>query len=86
MLHRLHLLQKHHADEQFLARRQVRTLPADITRLERRLAALTQDIATAAVLKSFVTATVGGAFKRLAGTTRTVASHRRTPHHGAAPA
>jgi hypothetical protein len=49
VLHRLHLLQKHHADEQFLARRQVRALPAEITRLERRLAALTQDRATAAV-------------------------------------
>ena len=36
VLHRLHLLQKHHADEQFLARRQVRALPAEITRLERR--------------------------------------------------
>ena len=46
-LHRLHLLQKHHADEQYLARRQLRALPAEITRLERRLAALTQDIATA---------------------------------------
>ena len=46
-LHRLHVLQKHHADEQYLARRQLRALPADITRLERRLAALTQDIATA---------------------------------------
>ena len=44
-LHRLHILQKHHADEQFLARRQLRALPADITRLERRVAALTQDIA-----------------------------------------
>jgi hypothetical protein len=46
-LHRLHILQKHHADEQFLARRQLRALPADITRLEHRMAALTQDIATA---------------------------------------
>src|SRR5215510_2935197 len=46
-LHRLHLLQKHHADEQFLARRQLRALPGDITRLERRVAALLQDIATA---------------------------------------
>jgi hypothetical protein len=46
-LHRLHVLQKHHADEQYLARRQLRALPVDITRLERRLAALTQDIATA---------------------------------------
>ena len=40
-LHRLHILQKHHADEQYLARRQLRALPAEITRLERRLAALT---------------------------------------------
>ena len=47
VLHRLQVLQKHHADEQFLARRQVRALPAEITRLERRLAALTQDITTA---------------------------------------
>ena len=46
-LHRLHILQKHHADEQYLARRQLRALPAEIARLERRLAALTQDIATA---------------------------------------
>src|SRR2546426_5991734 len=47
-LHRLHVLQKHHADEQYLARGQLRALPAEITRLERRVAALTQDIATAA--------------------------------------
>jgi hypothetical protein len=46
-LHRLHVLQKHHADEQFLARRQLRALPGDITRLERRVAALTQDMAMA---------------------------------------
>src|SRR5207302_10170602 len=46
-LHRLHLLQKHHADEQYLARRQLRALPADIERLERRVASLTQDLATA---------------------------------------
>jgi N12 class adenine-specific DNA methylase len=46
-LHRLHILQKHHADEQYLARRQLRALPAEIERLARRLAALTQDIATA---------------------------------------
>jgi hypothetical protein len=46
-LHRLHVLQKHHADEQFLARRQLRALPAEITRLERRVASLTQDMATA---------------------------------------
>ena len=46
-LQRLHVLHKHHADEQYLARRQLRTLPADITRLERRVASLTQDMATA---------------------------------------
>ena len=45
-LQRLHVLQKHHADEQYLARRQLRALPAEITRLERRVAALTQDMAT----------------------------------------
>jgi hypothetical protein len=47
VLHRLHILQKHHADEQYLVRRQLRALPAEIERLERRIAALTQDIATA---------------------------------------
>jgi hypothetical protein len=46
-LHRLHVLQKHHADEQYLARRQLRALPGDIERLERRQAGLTQDITTA---------------------------------------
>jgi len=46
-LQRLHVLSKHHADEQYLARRQLRKLPRDIERLERRLAALTQDMATA---------------------------------------
>jgi hypothetical protein len=46
-LHRLHSLQKHHADEQYLVRRQLRALPAEIARLERRVAALTQDITTA---------------------------------------
>jgi hypothetical protein len=48
-LHWLHILQKHHADEQYLARRQLRALPADIERLERRVAALTQDITTTEV-------------------------------------
>jgi hypothetical protein len=47
-LHRLRVLQKHHADEQYLARRQLRALPTEITRLEQRLAALAQDSATAA--------------------------------------
>jgi hypothetical protein len=44
---RLLALKRHHADEQYLARKQVRDLPADLVRLERRLAALTQDLATA---------------------------------------
>ena len=48
-LQRLAVLQKHHADEQYLARRQLRALPADIERLERRVAALTQDITTTEV-------------------------------------
>jgi len=46
-LQRLTVLKKHHADEQFLARRKLRELPGDITRLERRHHGLTQDIATA---------------------------------------
>jgi N12 class adenine-specific DNA methylase len=46
-LQRLAVLKKHHADEQFLARRKLRELPGDITRLERRRDGLTQDIATA---------------------------------------
>jgi hypothetical protein len=49
VLHRLRVLQKHHADEQYLARGQLRALPAEITRLERRVSALTEDIATAEV-------------------------------------
>src|SRR5207245_3863833 len=43
-LYRLQVLQKHYADEQFLARRQLRALPADITRLERRVSSLAQDM------------------------------------------
>jgi hypothetical protein len=45
-LQRLAVLKKHHADEQFLARRKLRELPGDITRLERRRDGLGQDIAT----------------------------------------
>jgi hypothetical protein len=44
---RLTLLKKHHADEQYLARRSLRELPETIARLERRLADLAQDLATA---------------------------------------
>ena len=46
-LQRLAVLKKHHADEQFLARRTLRELPGDIARLERRRDGLAQDIATA---------------------------------------
>jgi hypothetical protein len=46
-LQRLTVLKKHHADEQFLARRKLRELPGDIARLERRRDGLGQDIATA---------------------------------------
>ena len=46
-LQRLAVLKKHHADEQFLARRKLRELPGDIARLERRRDGLAQDIATA---------------------------------------
>jgi N12 class adenine-specific DNA methylase len=45
-LQRLAVLKKHHADEQFLARRKLRELPGDITRLERRRDALAQDMTT----------------------------------------
>ena len=40
------MLRKNHADEQFLARRAVRDLPATIARYEKRLAALEEDITT----------------------------------------
>jgi hypothetical protein len=46
-LKRLTLLKKHHADEQYLARRNLRELPETIAQLERRLADLAQDLATA---------------------------------------
>src|SRR5207244_12075859 len=42
-LQRLAVLQKHHGDEQFLARKNLRELPPAIGRLEARLAALTAD-------------------------------------------
>jgi hypothetical protein len=46
-LKRLALLKKHHADEQYLARRSLRELPGTIARLGARIAALTQDVETA---------------------------------------
>lgn len=46
-LQRLNLLKKNHLDEQYVARRNVRDLPATITRLTDRLEKLTTDEATA---------------------------------------
>lgn len=47
-LQRLLILQKNHADEQFLARRSIRTLPVSIHHLSERLQGLTKDMDTAA--------------------------------------
>src|SRR4051812_3324586 len=46
-LQRLFTLRKHHADEQFLARRNVRDLPGEISRLRGQLAKMTADTETA---------------------------------------
>src|SRR5438270_3623348 len=46
-LQRLTVLKKNHADEQYLARRNVRDLPGTIDRLSKRLAGLMADMATA---------------------------------------
>ncbi len=46
-LQRLTILKKNHADEQYLARRNLRLLPETIERLSQRLAGLTADLATA---------------------------------------
>jgi hypothetical protein len=46
-LQRLSVLKKNHADEQYLARRNLKELPATITRLSERLATLSKDMATA---------------------------------------
>src|ERR1019366_5605603 len=45
-LQRLGVLRRNHADEQYLARKKLRELPEQIDRLEKRLAALTADMAT----------------------------------------
>src|SRR5205823_3266403 len=47
-LQRLTILKKNHSDEQFLARRHVRTLPEEIVRLRQRLSDLMADMATLA--------------------------------------
>ena len=47
-LQRLTVLKKNHLDEQYIARRNVRTLPETIDRLTQRLSGLTADMATAA--------------------------------------
>jgi N12 class adenine-specific DNA methylase len=46
-LKRLAVLKRHHADEQYTARKSLKELPEKIARLERRIAALAQDRATA---------------------------------------
>jgi hypothetical protein len=51
-LQRLTLLKKNHLDEQYVARRSVRDLPATIEALSKRLAALTADQATATIYAS----------------------------------
>ena len=45
-LQHLFILKKNHADEQYLARRNLRELPETIARLERRIAGLTSDLST----------------------------------------
>ncbi len=47
-LQRLSILKKNHADEQYVARRSVRDLPATIVELQKRLADLATDMETAA--------------------------------------
>jgi hypothetical protein len=47
-LQRLGILKKNHADEQFLARRDLRDLPYTIARLSKRLSDLSADQATVA--------------------------------------
>jgi N12 class adenine-specific DNA methylase len=47
-LQRLAILRKNHLDEQYLAKRNLRDLPDDIRRLEKRLDGLTADMATLA--------------------------------------
>ena len=44
---RLQVLKKHHADEQYLARKRLKELPGDIARLEQRRDTLVADLATA---------------------------------------
>ena len=46
-LQRLTILKKNHADEQYLARRNLRELPETITRLSKRVSDLSADLATA---------------------------------------
>ncbi len=47
-LHRLTILKKNHADEQYIARRSLRELPGTIAELSQRLSDLTADMETAA--------------------------------------
>src|SRR5438552_13147130 len=50
---RLSVLRRHHADEQYLARKRVRELPESIARLDRRLSALEADAATVSANDGF---------------------------------
>jgi N12 class adenine-specific DNA methylase len=56
-LQRLAVLRRNHADEQYLARKSLRELPQSIERLEKRIADLTQDMATVRENDTFL---VGG--------------------------
>ncbi|OWK39469.1 DEAD/DEAH box helicase family protein [Fimbriiglobus ruber] len=56
-LQKLAVLRRSHADEQFLARRNLRELPQTIERLEKRLEALTADASTVAASKGMTPGT-----------------------------
>ncbi len=64
-LQRLAILKKNHADEQYLARRNVRDLPGTIERLDAKLEGLTADMATIAIHRPDPLPTVEGIGKKL---------------------
>jgi hypothetical protein len=65
-LQRVGVLRKNHADEQYLARRNIKELPANIERLEKRLAGLTADMKTVAGNDEIMTeAAIGNALNRI---------------------
>jgi N12 class adenine-specific DNA methylase len=63
-LQRLFTLRKHHADEQFLARRNVRELPEANSRLRTRLAELTADMETSRARESDPVTINGATYSR----------------------